>query len=226
MVRNFLPEKPLGAVTALLWADDLLWAGVGSQFMRFKAEEKDWRILDMVLPDNIINALCADHHGNIWGASDTSGVFKISALRHAVRRPRLDSIGGVFCLREKSEGKFLVGGERGAAYFNLRRPDRAQPIEGLRNFKVWDILESASGQVWAATQQGLYTFIGHDAPRRIGTDHSVLSAPARVLHERGSSVWIGTLRGLARIVAGEAIEVLTDRGQPLGYVYSIMEVAP
>lgn len=223
LVRNFLPEKPLGAVTALLWADDLLWAGVGSQFMRFKAEEKDWRILDMVLPDNIINALCADHHGNIWGASDTSGVFKISALRHAVRRPRLDSIGGVFCLREKSEGKFLVGGERGAAYFNLRRPDRAQPIEGLRNFKVWDILESASGQVWAATQQGLYTFIGHDAPRRIGTDHSVLSAPARVLHERGSSVWIGTLRGLARIVAGEAIEVLTDRGQPLGYVYSIME---
>lgn len=226
LVRSFLPEKPHGAVTALLWADDLLWAGIGSQFMRFKAEEKDWRILDMVLPDNIINALYADNHGNIWGASDTSGVFKISALRHAVRRPRIDSIGAVFSLREKGEGKFLLGGERGAARFNLRRPDRVQPIEGLSNFKVWDILESSTGQVWAATQEGLYTFIGNDPPRRIGTGHSVLSAPARVLHERGNSVWIGTLRGLARTVAGDAVEVLTERGQPLGYVYSILEDSP
>jgi diguanylate cyclase (GGDEF)-like protein len=177
----------------------------------------------MVLPDNIINSLHADNHGNIWAASDTSGVFKISALRHAVRRPRLDTLGGIFCLREKSEGKFLVGGERGAAYFSLRKPDRSQPIEGLRNFKVWDILETVSGQVWAATQQGLYTFIGNDKPRRIGTDHNVLSSPARVLHERGNSVWIGTLRGLARTIAGDAVEVLTDRGQPLGYVYSILE---
>ncbi|MEY4730608.1 MAG: hypothetical protein RL020_1766 [Pseudomonadota bacterium] len=223
LVRSFLPEKPQGGVTALLWADDLLWAGIGSQFVRFKSEEKDWRIFDMVLPDNIINSLYADNHGNIWGASDTSGVFKISALRHAVRRPRIDSIGAVFSLREKGEGNFLLGGERGAARLSLRRPDRVQPIEGLRHFKVWDILESATGQIWAATQQGLYTFIGRDTPRRIGTDHSVLSAPARVLHERGNSVWIGTLRGLARTVAGDAVEVLTERGQPLGYVYSILE---
>lgn len=222
-VRSFLPEKPQGAITALLWADDLLWAGIGSQFMRFKGEEKHWRILDMVLPDNIINALCTDNHGNIWGASDTSGVFKISTLRHAMRRPRLDFLGAVFSLRDKGNGNFLLGGERGAAHYNLTKADRAQPIEGLRNFKVWDILESSTGQVWAATQQGLYTFISTDAPRRIGSDHSVLSAPARVLHERGSSVWIGTLRGLARTMAGDAVEVLTEKGQPLGYVYSILE---
>ncbi|MGB8599225.1 MAG: two-component regulator propeller domain-containing protein, partial [Burkholderiales bacterium] len=223
LIRSFLPEKPLGPVTALLWADNLLWAGIGSQFMRFKAEQNDLRILDLVLPDNIVNFLREDNHGNIWAASDTSGALKISSFRHAISRPRLDSLGAVFSLREMGEGKYLIGGERGAARLNLRKPDRAQPIEGLRNLKVWDILETATGQVWAATQQGLHTFIGNDAPRRIGTDHSVLSAPARVLHERGNSVWIGTLRGLARTVAGDAVEVLTDRGESLGYVYSIME---
>ncbi len=225
LVRSFLPEKTLGPVTALLWADNLLWVGMGSQFLRLKAEEKEWRMLDTVLTDTIINALSTDYDGNIWAASDTSGIFKISALRHAIRRPRLDTIGAVFSIREAGEGKYLLGGERGAARFNLHKPDRPQQLDGLRNLKVWDILETANGQVWAATQQGIYTFIGNDSPRRIGADHNVLSAPGRVLQERGSNIWIGTLRGLARTVAGDVVEVLTENGQPLGYVYTLLEDA-
>ncbi len=222
-VRRFIPEKSKGSVNSLLWADNLLWAGIGSSFMRFSAEAGEWRIHDVIMPDTIINALSADNHGNIWAASDTHGVLKISVLRHAIKRPRLPSLGAIFCIRELAEGKFLVGGERGAARFNLHKPARQLPIAGLENFKVWDLLETASGQLWAATQQGLYTFIGDNEPRRIGTDHSVLSAPARVLHERGNSVWIGTLRGLARTIAGDAVEVMSDHGEPLGYVYSICE---
>jgi diguanylate cyclase (GGDEF)-like protein len=222
-VRRYAVENSLGAVSAILWADNLLWACVAGSFVRLSMVENQWRIQDVVLPNALINKLSQDNHGNIWAASDSHGIFKISVLRHAVSRPRLPDIGAIFTLREMTGGKFLVGGERGAARLDLARPDAAKPIEGLAKFKVWDLLETAAGQVWAATQQGLYTFIGSDEPRRIGLDHSVLSAPARVLHERGNSIWVGTLRGLVRIVAGENIEVLSDKGEPLGYVYSLFE---
>jgi diguanylate cyclase (GGDEF)-like protein len=222
-IRHYTTGNAFQAVSAMLWADNLLWACVGGAFVRLAMAGNQWQLKDTVLPNALINALSQDNHGNIWVASDTHGVFKISVLRHAISRPKLPDIGAVFALRETSPGKFLLGGERGAARFDLAQPAAVQALKGMEKFKVWDLLETAAGQVWAATQQGLYTFIGTDEPRRIGTDHSVLSAPARVLHERGNSVWIGTLRGLTRIVAGDAIEVLSDKGEPLGYVYTLFE---
>lgn len=175
--------------------------------------------------DSRIKDLAFDDLGNVWIATDTSGLALVSCLRHALKRIDIGNGGAVFSIKPGQADTYAIGGDKlfgiatlapGAAHATLRSP------AGLPQTTVWDSHTDASG-LWLATHDGLYHAKPEGALTRVFRDDPVLGAPTRVLLAVRDALWVGTLRGLSRITRASAQEVRPADGQPLGYVYAMYE---
>jgi len=75
---RLLPHEINESVTAVLSVDDELWLGIGGQLRLFRKHSGSWRFEQTVLENAMVNKLFFDHVGNVWGATDSVGVFKIT----------------------------------------------------------------------------------------------------------------------------------------------------
>lgn len=80
--------------------------------------------------------------------------------------------------------------------------------------------QDAAGRPWLATRRGVCRDIGLNA-EPFGSDHAVFACPARVLLAQQDTLWVGTLRGLARVRDERAEEITALDGSSPGYVYSL-----
>jgi ligand-binding sensor domain-containing protein len=159
--------------------------------------------------DSRIKDLAFDDLGNVWVATDTSGLALVSCLRHALKRIDIGNTGAVFSIKPGPADTYAIGGDKlfgiatltpGAANASLRLP------AGLPETTVWDSHADASG-LWLATHDGLSHAKLQGALTRVFRDDPVLGAPARVLLPVRDALWVGTLRGLSRITHARAQEV-------------------
>ena len=175
--------------------------------------------------DSRIKDLAFDSLGNVWIATDTSGLALVSCLRHALRRIDIGNDGAVFSIKPLPADTYAIGGDR--LFGTLMQPSatthaRLRAPAHLPDTIVWDSHADASGQ-WLATHDGLFHAPPAGALARVFQDDPVLGAPARVLLARGSALWVGSLRGLTRIHQGKAQEVRPPDDSSLGYIYALYE---
>ena len=202
-----------------------IWVGAGHEVLYYRREGTDrLHEVSRSLVGSKVNDLLLDGWGNVWIATDTAGVARLSGLRRAVQRIAVPA--AVYVLREDAQGGVTMGGDGFTASLVLEG-DRVQarPAATVPS-TVWDILadgpDGPIGGCWLATHAGLYRVArAGDAPRRYGPDGGLLAAPCRVLLQRDGVLFVGTLGGLVRVQDGRAEAVPGADGLSLGYVYNL-----
>jgi diguanylate cyclase (GGDEF)-like protein len=223
-------------VNAVLLAGEELWIATGSEVLHHSLASGGPASSTLVAP-SVANDLFRDQQGNVWIATDSSGVLKVSLMRQAISRPILDPVGAVLSIiAEPTRDVVVVGTESGAL---ISRADGSIPVAltALDAERVWDTLLLDDGTLLAACHSGLVSVnistspdVGHVVASgeavRIGSDHEVLGAPARALLRDDAAVLVGSVRGLCRILNETTEEVERPDGGSLGYVYSMTRIAP
>lgn len=226
LVCRLRPSECDPAVKALGMDDRFCWVAFGRTLMAYdrKTIAASPPPSESYLAASPINDVLSDAHGNVWIATNNTGLAQVSSLRHALSRIDLGSPGGVYVLRKQRDTDFLVGGEDlfGVARIDDRGATPLKKQQGLPSATVWDGLEDDSG-TWVATQAGLFRATAGADFKQVHDHDAVLGAPNRVLMRRGDDLWVGTLSGLARIRSGRVIPERDDEGRPLGYVYALQE---
>jgi diguanylate cyclase (GGDEF)-like protein len=219
---------PIGGgheVTAVGAGQDGWWVALRDTLLAlpYRQAGPESAILERYQLDSRIRDLAFDDLGNVWIATDTSGLALVSCLRHALKKIDIGNSGAVLSIKPGPADTYAIGGDKlfgvatlapGAANASLRLP------AGLPETTVWDSHADASG-LWLATHDGLYHAKPGGALTRVFRDDPVLGAPARVLLAVADALWVGTLRGLSRITHTGAQELRPADKQALGYVYAL-----
>ncbi len=206
-------------MSALLAYGEELWVGLGSELHRYEREKEGWSWAEAVKATGRVNRLMADPQGNVWVATESRGVGKISALRRAVRRADPPCATQVYSITEAADGSLLVAGD--ACSWRARSGDLAtlEVFGALSNTKVWHLREGRGGRLWAAGEQGLLV-ASDGAWRGVELGDEGASIPTRCLLERGEEIYVGTVRGLFRVAPDLTVQKVDA---PFGYVYTLRE---
>ena len=244
VMTRLRPPRGDPAVTAIGVAADRYWVAYGRTLMCYAGGKSGLPLIEHFSVDSAVNALMIDELGNVFVATNSTGLALVSCLRHALQRIDLGRDGGVYSIKSADADGYTIGGENifgkiivplENQVFDHAAPDNAESVgswnalarlpisrqgwRGLPDTIVWDTLEDETG-IWAATQAGLYHAPASGEFTKLLADDPVLGAPNRVLVRRGPEIWAGTLRGLACIRDGVAASI-TDNGTTLGYVYAM-----
>lgn len=190
-----------------------------------------------VLSSISVTDIAVDKEHNVWVATDANGVVRLSAMRDAFSRP-LPSSAPVLCIKPAAGRSYLIGCEgeewRLPNADGRRAGQPAEPIPSLAGGRIWDLHETDPGEIWAATQDGVFVASTtreagnyETAPLQL-VNHRVLNAPGRSLLEVGLHMWVGTLEGLVLVDIADldrVIEVTEPNGTSLGYVYSLTQTS-
>ncbi len=208
-------------VTALAIEQDRYWCAFGNTLACFSRGDSEGVPCEQYFADSTINDLLVDPLGNVFLATNASGLALVSCLRSAIQQIDLRHEGGVYLVRHKHAEEYLIGGDAILGQVNLR-PQSASfsPLQaGLPNTVVWDCLEDDDCTL-VATQAGLFGAPPGGVFSRMFPADPVLDAPNRVLIRRSDTIWAGTLRGLTCIRNGISHPV-EAAGLSLGYVYAM-----
>jgi ligand-binding sensor domain-containing protein/signal transduction histidine kinase len=159
-------------VKALLEASDgTLWVGTAYGISRLRLSESDPSVFQNMtraqgLSDQQINALAEDPAGNIWAGTEGAGVMRIARLGFTTYRESdglaTDRVMSVF--EDRAGALLAVTTGPGGSSVNLfdgRRFRSLAPKE-VHEHPTWGwqqiLLQSRTGEWWAATKQGLCRF--------------------------------------------------------------------
>jgi ligand-binding sensor domain-containing protein/signal transduction histidine kinase len=153
-------------------ADGTLWVGTNEGITRLDIHDDEPRLLrnlrrEQGLSDRQINALATDQAGNVWAGTGGAGVMRIDRLGFTTYREQdglptdrvwsvfEDRAGELMALTITGRGKKAVGILDGTRF----RSVFPKPFNGHATWVPNRILlQSRSGEWWAATNQGLCRF--------------------------------------------------------------------
>lgn len=208
-----------------------------------KKQQKNWRVIRNVNDDVLVNTINQDSYGNLWIATDFSGLMKISSLNQWVknyRGERNNSILSLQCVQPSlfpleatissdeinNHDHLLVGGTSYSFYLPRQLPSQSQEIVGLRGLACWDLNYFSDIGFWAATDKGLMQFdsIEQYYIRRL-SDENV--GAGRCLARFDNNIIYGSVSGLFcyQIAEKTLMPILNDNQSSIGYVYSIKVVS-
>ena len=198
-----------------------VWVAAGSTVYGYLRDDAGaLRLIHRSLAAGKVNDLLIDGWGNVWVATDTAGVARISGLRDALQRLPLDA--AVFVIRPDGAGGLQVGGDGFAAHLQFGQDGPVILQQAKLPSTVWDmVLDPRDGACWLATHAGLYRAAADGMPERWQADNDLLGLPCRVVLPRDGALWVGTLGGLVRLQDGVAEAVCCPAGLSLGYVYNL-----
>ncbi len=101
-----------GVVGALAVEGDTCWVGWGEHLLVYRMGVGPPRAVDQYRFGSRINHLHLDALGNVWAATDNSGVACVSCLRTAVRDVDIGARGAVFAIKYEHTSALRVSGER------------------------------------------------------------------------------------------------------------------
>jgi ligand-binding sensor domain-containing protein len=188
----------------------------GYSFKVYKTDPEDSK----TLTSSHIEAIFEDSKKNLWiGAADGVNLYnrKLDAFDYYRYDDPVPSQYAVNTFAEGKDGKVWVGGWQGLSYvdtvskkvisFNLQDGSFNDGPKAIFDLEV----ESSSGNLWLATDKGLYYYdFQSRSTRKVTTANSL--EPGEVENEikslftdRNGSLWVGTQRGLYTIRKNENI---------------------
>ena len=178
------------------------------------------------LTSNEVYPLLQTHDGDVLIGS-VSGVDRyanghITSL--GLKYPTQDLALSMRALWQDDQGRIWLGYHRGFGRLengSLRQISKETIAEGAT-----DLTQDHSGNIWAATAQGVYVYKNDDpVARYTDADGLPSSAVITVREDRGGTIWAGTYNGLARFTDGRFVSCNDEPGSPRGFVRTIYEDA-
>ena len=218
-------DAPGGAMLAGPMAMDgaQVWLGSGAQLVGFELAEGALVETSRQTLASPLNDLMLDQAGNLWVATDTAGLGRLSCLRTALARVDVGGGAAVYVVKPLADGEWLVGGAGFEARIRIDAQGRTTELSRASlPTTVWDVaLDLPGNRRWLATHGGLYCAQGMGPPLPCDFGIALLTVPCRVLILRGNELWLGTLTGLLKLVNGVVHEITGLDGVSLGYVYAM-----
>lgn len=211
------------AVNAIAVLNDQYWVAYGRTLVAYASGDRTFNLVEALVATSAINDLLPDRLGNVWVATNNSGLAVVSCLRNAIQKINVGHGGGVFSIKAGADSTHHIGGD---GLFGVARltedavETKLVAPTGLPDTIVWDSYSDADA-TWVATDKGLFRAAAGQGFVHAYTQDEILGAPARVMLRRGDALWAGTLRGLTRIGANGPVPCNDAWGVPLGYVYAL-----
>ena len=199
-----------------------IWVGTGHEVLCYRHEGAGrLHEVSRSMVGSKVNDLLLDDWGNVWIATDTAGIARLSGLRHAVQRIAVPA--AVYVLRPDPQGGVGIGGDGFTARLALDGDRVLVRTTAAVPSTVWDVVsDGTDGACWLATHAGLFHMArAGDTPQRCSPDGGLLAAPCRALLQRDGVLFVGTLAGLVRVQDERAEAVTGTDGVSLGYVYNL-----
>ncbi len=179
-----LPSPWVQAV-ALGQEHDVAWLGT----YRGLARAEGTQVTELLSPWSVFS-LTADGRGGVWAGYD--GLQHLSADGDEVSATLLSTDAHVYGLAEQANGLVLATLEEGLVHLD---PAADTPPEG----------DGRAAYGVAATREGLWVARGPSGLEipgggRLGHEHGLPSSTAWSVADGGAGVWVGTRRGLARVL--------------------------
>jgi diguanylate cyclase (GGDEF)-like protein len=217
---SLVEHEAIKGVTAGLCIHKELWIAGNNNLYRFVLVNGAWVYVDCVYRGLFIKKLFADTIGNIWGATDNKGYFKISALRQIIHHIEYKSGGSVFSIRQNKSKQILVGGDQHSYILDIGQNEITEISSQIANKAVWDLFETSTNHKWAATDQGVYNIFSESTSVKLRSSE-LMRSQARVLLQDNNSLYIGTIFGLYKFKDNLLTEIKDKSGRSLGYVYHL-----
>ena len=135
------------------------WVGVPTRALtQYKIDS--WQT-EQGLPLNTVQALLQTRDGHLW-VGTAGGLARFDGERFTTfSEAEAPSMGSqpVFGLMEDAGGRLWIGHSKGAAIYQDGRFQDAIPSEVTGGRRVWDFVQARDGVIWAATENGLVSWV-------------------------------------------------------------------
>jgi diguanylate cyclase (GGDEF)-like protein len=210
-------------VRGLHYSAGELWLATSNQLELYVFHKRKWQLSSVVLKKVLVDNFLQDGLGNIWLATASHGIGKISILRKAIQRIELPDTQSVYAIALGLKGRLIVGGGEASYWIAPDDKDSIRPISALRHKQVWDVLQIPSGTMFAATDGGLLVIEENREPYIVGADQAELSRPNRCLLFRDNKLLVGTTGGAVTVSEDLSVApLITENNESLGYVYTMV----
>ena len=112
------------------------------------------------LCSNTINQIATDNQGSLWGATD-NGIFRINTPSFYTHFTPEEGLRGEVTTLYRHKQEFYAGTLHGLFIYN-KEHSHFEPLSSITQ-SCWQLKESPSGILYAATSNGLFRINGHKA---------------------------------------------------------------
>ncbi len=183
-----------------------IWIGTeGGGLVEYEASTgrfiNDIYINERLYRDQIITALEIDDHNNVWiGTNEGLGYYEINT-RYMERVTQGGGLAGnlISALYYDSKGVLWVGSQVTGLTKCERQGDGYvfTIMKMPRNFTPQSITEDREGNLWIATEKGVYIFDGDTITGHLTEEDGLLANMVNVVaHDKQWNMYIGTNKGL------------------------------
>lgn len=148
------------------------------------------------LPDQIVSAILADRHGNLWIANYDSGLVYYDITEEKITSVYSDArVGHINCIAYFEDLELWIGTEgNGIWRFSpaTKKFKKIQHEESLRNTEVNDLLKDVEGNIWIVSSSNTL----HTAFRPFETLSIPIGNIQAIYASSQENLWIGTDDGL------------------------------
>lgn len=200
-------------VLSLLPGKDETWVGVGDFGAYRHVGEEVRRVEHPVLMDSSVRDILRDHSGDLWFAAEGQGVlrdhggsFTIFTVGSGLNSAAVTS------LYESAQGEIYVGSWEG---LNKIVDGEVLTVSALDGVEVYRIYGDTAGNLWLATEQGLYRrrAAGSDFERFRKIRGVELGGVSALAFDHEGSLWlVSTVNGLFQLKASKFHNFSVEQG--------------
>jgi len=225
LVQRFVSPSDNKAVTDVLEDGDHWWVALGKSLLKLSNEHFDFSIIEEINIGSQINELLLDEIGNVWIASNSYGLLKISTFHNHIKQIPNKGAGPVMSIKPtKNKEELILGGDGFIANYNIENELKDEginatfPLDDL----VWNTVQDPLDpkMTYVATQNGLF-WLNLENYETTFNKSPILNIPSRVFYTRGKEVFLGTISGLYKLSNGIPTQIFKRNNLKFGYVYCL-----
>lgn len=176
---------------------------------------------------DVIYSIREDKENNLWIASKSGGLFKISNSKFANLSQTEGLIqNSVNALAEDSAGGLWVGTDGGVSYWRDGKFQTNPAVLALKDRRVRHVLVDGRGRPWFSTYSNLgLAYFESGSLKTISVDQGLPVNRVRLTYEdRQGRFWVGTTSGLCQIENGQVTRTLGQKeGLPNQFIMALQE---
>jgi diguanylate cyclase (GGDEF)-like protein len=224
-VEDGLPQNYVNAIVQA--RNGYLWLGTQDGIVRFDgirfSPTKNGE--STLLKSNVVISLLEDRRGNLWVATDGSGLYRVrnGKIFHYGKNEGFP-FASVWSLCEDRNGNVWIGTDGGGLIrFQNGKFNAFTKNEGLLSNSVWAIYEDVDGSLWIGTDNGLNRFENGTLSAITTKDGLSGNFVYPLLRDKKGILWIGTDGGLNSLHNGEITSYSGSNGLPSDSIWALLE---
>lgn len=213
------PGMPIATPIRALAEDHNGQIWVGTWFdgvYRYDGRSFKHYLLGNESPGNAVSAILPDRNGGLWVGTYTGLMYFPNGAPDPVHRSQILESRLITCLIEDGDGSILVGSSNGL--YRVRN-GVAEALAGLERSNILSLTLDSQGFVWATTKGGGLAAVRQDRVNPIPANAGLPDFSINTALEDGDGhLWLGTSRGIVRVLLADLHAVVEGRKDTLSSV--------